>query len=200
MTNQTQDTAGARKPGPNTVAAFQPRAADGSFLPGDERRKLTDGQAAFAAEYVLNGGKGAEAARKAGYSEETSGAAAWRLLQLPHVAYAIEQGRSRRLAVAGIKAIGLVIAVLDDPAAGLPLRLKAAEIALKADGRERDATRKTEQSKALNEMSVNELEAFIRRGREAAAQAQHPILEGCSEPIASGDNAQVIDQAGDSTA
>ncbi len=191
-------TATTRKAGPNTVAALQPRA-DGKWARGDERRELTELQARFVAAYVENSANATEAARKAGYSEESARTIGPQMLLLPWVQRAIELGRNRLLAKAGIKALGLVVAVLDDASAGLPLRLKAAEIALKADGRERDATRKTEQSKALNEMTVDELEAFIRRGREAAAQAQHPIIEGRSEPITSGDNPKPIDPVAEST-
>ena len=182
---------------PNPV---HPQGPDGRFAALGDNRPLNDMQAAFVRRYIENGGNGSEAARFAGYAPDTAGITASRLLDLHHVALAVDRGRTRRLAVAGAKAIGLVIAVLDDASAGLPLRLKAAEIALKADGRERDATRKTEQSKALNEMTVDELEAFIRRGREAAAQAQHPIIEGRSEPITSGDNPQPIDPAAEGTA
>ncbi len=184
----------------NEAAAFHPRGESGAFLPATDRRQLTERQAAFVLSYAANGANIAEAARQAGYSADNASKIGQQMLALPWVQRALEIERGRLLAKAGIKALGLVVAVLDDASAGLPLRLKAAEIALKADGREREATRKTEQSKALNEMSVDELEAFIRRGKEAAQAAQHPIIEGHSEPITSGDNPQPIDPTSEGTA
>lgn len=159
---------------PNPV---HPQGPDGRFVVV-ANRPLNDQQAEFVRQYVENGGRGAEAARKAGYSPETAAVTASRLLSLDHVARAVEAGRTRRLAVAGAKAIGVVIAVLDDDKASMALRLKAAEIALKADGRERELTKKTEQSKPLNEYSVAELEDLVRRGKAAAAAAAAPVLDG----------------------
>lgn len=187
----------------NEAAAFHPRGESGAFLPATDRRQLTERQAAFVRSYVENGGNGAEAARSAGYSEHSAKQIGTQMLSLPWVQRALEVARNRCLAELEVKSLRVLRGILDEtnPALLSPgQQLKAAEIVLKIRAGDRALDKKTEQSKALNEMSVDELEAFIRRGREAAAQAQHPILEGCSEPIASGDNAQVIDQAGDSTA
>jgi hypothetical protein len=191
----------------NEAAKFHPRRDSGAFAPATDRRQLTDRQAAFVLAFAANGANAAEAARQAGYSEHSAKQIGTQMLSLPWVQRALEIERGRLLAKAGLKAIGLVVQVLEDETAGLPLRLKAAEIALKADRGERDASKKSEQSKALGEMSVPELEDFIRRGREAATLAAQPIVEGQAEP-ASSDNdhlpaestMQPIDPAGEGTA
>ncbi len=54
-------------------------------------RDLTDMQAAFAREYAANGGRGTDAALKAGYSKESAGQRAYELRQIPAVQEAINR-------------------------------------------------------------------------------------------------------------
>jgi phage terminase small subunit len=59
-------------------------------------RELTSRQAAFVAAYVANGGIGAEAARKAGFSFKGAASAASNLLDKPAVVDAIAALRRGR--------------------------------------------------------------------------------------------------------
>jgi len=194
----------ARRPPPNPV---HPQGADGRFVVGTERRPLTELQARFARAYAENGGNGAAAAREAGYSPDSTRSIVSHLLSQPWVLRAIEIERRRILGRSGLAAMRVVIGILDDEREDKKLRLKAAEIALKADRAERDGEKNADGSnKRLAEMSVDELEGFIRKWEAAKAASAAPILE--HEPAPAADNEphpldnppQVIDPAGESTA
>jgi hypothetical protein len=175
----------ARKPGPNTVAGAQARNQLGRWEPGDNRRELTERQAAFALAYARNGGNGSKAAISAGYAPGGAAEAASRLIRLPWVIRAIEIERKGFLAEAELASLGYVVGVIRDAEATAAIRLKAAEVALKAVARERDGQKNTDGAgKRLNEMSIGELEALIRRLDQAAELAQQPIVEGSVEPPA----------------
>jgi hypothetical protein len=194
------ETPPARKPGPNTVAGHQPRSELGRWEPSDERNGLTAQQAAFAEEYIQNGGNASAAARVAGYAAGTEGPVGSRLVRLPWVQRAVEIARKRMLQRVGAKSLRVVLGILEDGQADPKLRLKAAEIGLKADRADRDAGKDSDGAgKRLNEMTVAELEALVRRLDSAAELAQLPILEH-NEPSPHDESAQVIDPAGESTA
>ena len=186
----------------NEAAAFHPRGEGGAFLPATDRRQLTERQAAFVVAYVENGGNAAAACRQAGYTPDSSRTIGPQLLSLPWVQRALEVARGRCLAELEVKSLRVLRGILDEtnPALLSPgQQLKAAEIVLKIRAGDRALDKKTEQSKALNEMTAAELEDFIRRGREAAQHASDPIIEGRSEPVTNDDNAQVIDPIDKST-
>jgi phage terminase small subunit len=130
---------------------------------------VTDQQAAFVAAFVSNGGNATAAAREAGYSEESARQSGSRLLHKPHVIDAIraEQGRliSGKLCT---KALAVLERVLDDAAAPYGARVDAAKTILDRGGlTAKNGPRESDlNDKPLNEMSVPELEEFIRRGRE----------------------------------
>lgn len=187
MTEETPPApAQARRPGPNTVAGVQPRADGGQFRPGDDRRELTELQARFAVFYAENGGNAAKAAADAGYSATSAPMIGPRLVRLPWVARAVEIERKRFLNEAGLASLQLVVEIVRDVKAEKRLRLKAAEVALKAVAADRDGQKNTAGAgKALSQMTVSELEALVRRLDQAAELAQQPILEH-----AAGDNEQ----------
>lgn len=182
----------------NEAASFHPRGEDGSFLPATDRRQLTERQAAFVVAYVENGGIALRACEAAGYSASSSRTIGPQLLSLPWVQRAVELARGRCLAELEVKSLRVLRGILDDKAATPGSQLKAAEIVLKIRSGERQIDRKSEQSKPLNEMSNDELQDVISRGRaaaNAAAQAARPIIEGVSVPIVADDNAQPIESS-----
>ncbi len=187
----------------NEAAAFHPRGESGAFLPATDRRQLTERQAAFVRSYVENGGNGAAAARDAGYSEHSAKQIGTQMLSLPWVQRAIEVARGRCLAELEVKSLRVLRGILDETnPLSIGQQLKAAEIVLKIRAGDRALDKKAEQSKALNEMSNDELQDVIRRGQaaaRAAADAAQPVLEGRSEPITSGDNPKPIDPVAEST-
>lgn len=186
----------ARKPGPNTVAGVQPRSPGGQWQAGDDRRKLTEQQAAFVLAYAANGGNATDAAKTAGYSTDHSRTIGPRLLALPWVQRALTIERQRLLARAAFGGLKVLIGVLEDTGEDMKLRVKAAEIALKADRADRDAAKDSDSTgKRLAEMSIAELEGMIRRLDQAAELAQQPILEH-NEPSPADEISQAIDPAG----
>ena len=204
----SDETKPPRRPPPNPLAAkVQPRSETGQWKAADDRRQLTERQAAFARAYAENGGNATAAAVVAGYSPESARTAGPRMLLLPWVQRALNFERRRLLARATFGGLLVVIGILDDEREDKKLRLKAAEIALKADRAERDGEKNADGSnKRLAEMSVDELEGFIRKWEAAKAASAAPILE--HEPAPAADNEphpldnppQVIDPAGESTA
>ena len=63
-------------------------------MPAD---RLTPKQKRFVAEYIANASNGSEAARRAGYAEDSAGKTAHKLLKLPHVVAAIKEAAERML-------------------------------------------------------------------------------------------------------
>lgn len=183
----------------NEAARFHPRAENGAFAPATDRRQLTERQAAFARAYAENGGNGAEAALSAGYSPASARTISQQILALPWVQRALTIERQRLLARASFGGLRVLIAVLEDEKEDRKLRLKAAEIALKADRADRDAGKDSDGAgKRLAEMSIAELEGMIRRLDQAAELAQQPILEHApadNEQSTAADTAQAIDLA-----
>lgn len=143
--------------------------------------QLTEKQKAFVRIHVLNGVTATEAARQAGYGD--AGARAFELVRKPHVIAAIHEARERH--IGELASIGLKRAheILTEPAvtqAGKELQMKVAFKMLDLAGHQAPKGQPADAAgrKPLAEMSVAELEEFIRRGREAQAQAAHAIIDG----------------------
>jgi len=133
----------------------------------------TENQAAFAVAYVANGGNGTEAAKAAGYSPQTARQQAASLLNKPHVRDAIhaEQARTMGTELASA-AVGRLRQIINDQSAHPKIVLDAAKTILDRAGHVAPKAAEPEPParKPLAEMSVQELEEFIRRGRETQAQ------------------------------
>lgn len=187
----------------NEAARFHPRGENGAFLPATDRRQLTELQLAFAKAYAENGGNGSEAALSAGYSPASARTISQQLLALPWVQRQLEIERRRLLAQVGLESLKVISGVLRDKDADPKLRVKAAEIGLKADRADRDAQKDPVDGKALTSMSRAEIEALIRRLDGAVDDASKPIIEGQATQV-EGDNVspppadttQPIDPAG----
>lgn len=150
---------------------------------------LTDQQTLFVREYVRNGGKGAGAARAAGYSELSAGKYAYQLLELPHVQAGIRAEREREIGSLATVGLGVVRGILEDTAdntlGGKKLRLDAAKVVFAAAGhvapKAPDAPETSE--KTYEEMTLAELEEFVRASKERAA-AQPPAAPAGAAPVA----------------
>lgn len=138
-------------------------------------RQLTEQQKGFVREYVRNGGNGTEAARKAGYSASRPAQQAHDLLVLSHVQEAIHREQSRLIGSdLASKAIVIIEGILNDESlatsvAGRKLQFEASKTILDRAGHIAPKAAEPEMAgdKPLNTMSVEELEAFIRDGRES---------------------------------
>jgi len=94
--------------------------------------RLTELQAGFVREYVRNGGNGAAAARKAGYSQARADRAAWELLGNPRVIEAVYLEGLRRAATSGIVAVDVLTKLARDESQPASARVNAAAHLLRA--------------------------------------------------------------------
>ena len=139
--------------------------------------ELTDQQAVFVVEYVRGGGRGAEAARKAGYSEKSAGKYAFQLLEKLHIQEAIHREQRRAFTELAAISLGQARLMLEDPKtpAGARVQLimtlcdRADLGAVRHDARAADDG----DGRPLREMSLAELEDLARglRDKNEAAAA-----------------------------
>jgi phage terminase small subunit len=142
--------------------------------------KTTDLQHAFVVEFVSNGGIATKAAASAGYSQQSARQIASQLLNKPHIQEAIRREQRKRLYGLGSKAMSVIESILDDEAAPAGVRLDAAKTVLDRCGLTAE-TAKTEQlqnSKPLEEMTADELQAFIQEGIKQLKEQQAATVEG----------------------
>jgi len=129
---------------------------------------LTEKQAAFVEGVVARGLSAAEAARQAGFVCESEG---WRLTRLPAIQAEIAKARAALIAGDGARLAWRTMSrLMEDSATPPAVQFSAARWVLEASGQglaARIAERVGEPEKALAEMSLGELEAFIARGRDA---------------------------------
>lgn len=132
--------------------------------------ELTELQRAFVAAFVASGGKNAtDAAREAGYSAESARTEAWRLLRKPHVQAAIRAERTRAIGTeGGTLAWSVINGILGDERAPHGVRFEAAKFVLGVAGHvaPRAADAQGDDRDAVEDMSLEELNEFIRRGEE----------------------------------
>src|SRR5579872_4034365 len=97
--------------------------------------ELTEAQQIFVREYVSNGGRGAEAARAAGYSEVSAGKYAYQLLEKPHVAEALRAEQKRALGgKLSTMALAVLEGILSNDKAPFGVRVDAAKAVLDRGG------------------------------------------------------------------
>jgi hypothetical protein len=129
-------------------------------------RSLTEQQEAFVLHYTSTPGaigNGAEAARRAGYSERSAAELARQLLDKPHVREAVST--ANRMAISGrlaSKSVALLERVLDDEDAPLRTRVEAAKTVLDRAGLVAALVcDEAPAQKSLSEMTREELEAVV---------------------------------------
>lgn len=143
-------------------------------------RQLTEQQKTFVREYVRNGGCGADAARTAGYAASRPAQQAHDLLALPHVQEAVHREQARLIGgTLASKAIEVVRRILHDETlaatvSGQKVQLEAAKSVLDRAGHIAPKASELEMigDKPITEMSLHELEAFIRQGQAALAKLE----------------------------
>jgi phage terminase small subunit len=142
--------------------------------------KTTDLQRDFVVEYVANGGIATKAAASAGYSQQSARQIASQLLNKPHIQEAIRREQRKKLYGLGSKAMSVIESILDDENAPTGVRLDAAKTVLDRCGLTAE-TAKAEQaqnSKSLEEMTADELQAFIQEGMKQLKAQQTATVEG----------------------
>lgn len=139
---------------------------------------LTPMQAAFVRCVALDGMPLCKAAAAAGYSHPAT--AGSNVARLPHVRAALHAARQSALegdlASASLR---LLRRLLDDDTFPAPVRFQAAKWVLESAGHGGGGAASggaPEPERALHEMSVEELEAFIRRGEAAMAGMKRAVV------------------------
>jgi len=132
-------------------------------------RELTAQQQAFVLHFTSTSGaigNGAEAARRAGYSQKNANELARQLLGKPHVRNAVFE--ANRAAISGelaTKAVALLGRVIEDETVAMKTRVEAAKTVLDRAGFVAAVvTAENPLDKPLTEMSRSELETIVHRG------------------------------------
>lgn len=142
--------------------------------------QLTDMEAIFVRRIVRNGGEQTSAARDAGYSDPAR--RAHELVRKPHIIEAIRQERQRYIEtdLANIAA-GTMRDLLTDDSTPRAVQFQAARWCLEQSGKDSDNLRDLlNGSKSLNDMTIEELNAFIGAGSEALKEletARHRVID-----------------------
>lgn len=140
---------------------------------------LTEQQQRFVAEFVANGGNGKQACVSAGYAAKSAHQEAYRLLRKPHVLDAVRKEQARVLGTMSAKALHVLDQLLGDTEISPAVRLDAAKTVLDRAGyvsARTPAHAIAGDEKPLNEMSTDELRAYL--GAIQAAQAQQAVAAG----------------------
>ena len=153
---------------------------------------LTSKQRAFAREYVRNGGNGAAALRAAGYRTAHPAKGVYRLMNCPVMRHAIHQEREKLIeGKLANNALSVLEELMNNRETPAPVRYQSARTVLQMAGHgagtEREAPAPVD--RPLIEMSIQELEAFVKDGEallrvaQAAARVQEgrsrqPMIEG----------------------
>ena len=143
-------------------------------------RKTEDGRnahAVFAQEFVKNGGKATEAARKAGYGDSHS--EGYRIVRIPSVQLMIQKEQILQVKAHGVtEAIQTLRQICTDIAAPHGARVEASKAIL---GLAKFTDRIQESSdKPLSQMTIEELDNVIKQGQQAIAMMSDgaQIVEG----------------------
>lgn len=130
--------------------------------------ELTAPQALFAREFARNGGKGTEAAIKAGFSTRSAAQRAYELREKPHVQEAIH--REQRRAFAELASISLAQAkmMLEDPKTPAGARVELIKTTLDRAGLAalRDGDVSDAEPKSLQQLTREELMDIARKLRD----------------------------------
>ncbi len=128
-------------------------------------------------------GNAAAAARAAGYSKKTAGEIGRQLLTIPHIRDAIDQANREQLAGRiATKAVALLERAIDDESVPMRDRVAAAKTVLDRAGflppSLAERAREVLSVKPLNEMTRDELAAFIAAERHAIAELEQAVERG----------------------
>lgn len=140
--------------------------------------KITELQNSFVQSLVYDGVSGTEAARRAGYSQHSARQAAVQLLANPKVQAAIRSEQFKYLnGTLASKALKTLESVIDDVTAPHGARVQASIALLERAGINTATHKEIERlnNKPFQEMSLDDLNAFIAQG-----QAKLQQLEACN--------------------
>ena len=135
---------------------------------------LTEPQMVFVEQLVSTGCTQTEAARRAGYADASQ--EAWRLMRKPHVLAAVREHRERLISgsLSNIAAETLR-EVMENKAYPASARVAAARAVWEAAGHFAGAGKDQGTEKPLNEMTEDELRAFIARADQVIANGGLPV-------------------------
>ena len=153
---------------------------------------LTSKQRAFVREYVRNGGNGAAALRAAGYRTAHPAKGVYRLLNCPVMRNAIHQERQKLIeGKLANNALAVLEELMNNRETPAPVRYQSARTVLQMAGHGAGTEREPPApiDRPLVEMSIEELESFVKDGEtllrvaQAAARVQQdrarqPMVEG----------------------
>lgn len=137
----------------------------------------TDLQEAFALHFVMNGGNGADAVRKAGFNTKHPHSIAHQLLNKRHVQEAIRQEQFKRLN-GGLASLALstLESVMIDPEAPAGAKVQAAVAVLERGGfSARNPANLNQPPKDVHDMSNAELAEFINSARLMLERHEQPV-------------------------
>ncbi len=149
-------------------------------------RALTSKQQAYVIAYTSEPGavgNATAAARVAGYSEKTARVIGFQLLYLPHIRDAIDQANREQLAGRiATKAVALLERAIDDESVPMRDRVAAAKTVLDRAGflppSLAERAREVLSVNPLNEMTRDELAAFIAAERHAIEELEQAVERG----------------------
>lgn len=143
--------------------------------------EITEQQADFVTHFVANGGNATQAARDAGYSEDSIRQIAYKLMRKPHILSAIQEEQlcavTGRL---GSKALAVLEAVMDDKDAPVGARVDAAKTVLDRGGlvaKRRSSDERSPEEKSMSEWSTDELQDFINDGMSQLRERKDQRLQ-----------------------
>lgn len=142
--------------------------------------EMTKLQKAFVIDYVFNGGNATKAVASVGYSESSARQIASQLLGKPHIQEAIRKEQQRKLSGLGSKALSVIESILDDEKAPYGVRLDAAKTVLDRCGLSAQTAKfaPLEYEKPLEQMSIEELEAFISDSTRKLKEIEDEAIDG----------------------
>lgn len=142
-----------------------------------QQQETTALQEAFALHFVMNGGNGADAVRKAGFNTKHPNSIAHQLLNKRHVQEAIRQEQFKRLngSLASL-ALSTLEGVMSDPEAPAGARVQAAVAVLERGGfSARNPVNLNQPPKDIHDMSNAELAEFISMSRRVLEQYEQTV-------------------------
>jgi hypothetical protein len=164
---------------------------------------LTEQQRRFVIHLASDSCSAAEAARRAGYSQNSAKEIASQLLRKDHVAAAVRKEQARVLGTLGGKALKVIGDILDDANAPLGVKLDASKTVLDRIGlvaARTPAHAAAIDDRPLNEMSMDELRALLAAIEIAKANQQPVTVDKATDGSASADWRQsATGQSGGST-
>jgi len=150
--------------------------------------RLTPMQAAFAREYVLNGGHGERAATAAGFSAHTARQKASQLLRKPKVQEVIRAETFEQVERLAPRALNLLLGIIDDPEVAARDRVRAAEAILERSYLHKVSKTEVEVSHVVDPAALIAEVWAKRQARLAAAALEAPVIEGKAQPVPDGEN------------